>query len=79
METLTMTALPPVDLSDLFTDLRRTIPWADDEFVRVDGHRLVYTAIGTEFLVRLPGGRAASVEQLQAEGHVVTLPKRVRK
>lgn len=74
-----MTAPPPVDLSDLFTDLRRTIPWADDEFLVVDGHRLVYTAIGTEFLVRLPGGRAASVEQLRAEGHDILMPARVRR
>lgn len=76
-----MSQQPTTDLNGLFEDRRKTQPWLPEEFIRVSGYCLVYTVAhraGT-MLVRLPGGRAASVEQLQAEGHVVTLPKRVRK
>lgn len=80
METLTMSQQPAaINWDGIFEDKRKTLPWHPDEFVRVDGHRLVYTAIGSGFLVRLPGGRAASVEQLQAEGRDVVMPARVRK
>lgn len=51
-------------------------PWDDGEFIRVDGVPLVYTETVREgFRVRLPGCKWATVEQLKAAGHTVTMPR----
>ena len=51
-------------------------PWDESEFVRVDGMPLVYTETVREgFRVRLPGCKWATVKQLEAVGHKVTMPR----
>lgn len=76
-----MSQTPPIDLSDLFLDRRRTIPWADDEFLYVDGFAVVYRAMRPTGIdaVFLPGRRTATLAELVAEGRTVTLPRRVRR
>lgn len=57
----------------------RTHPWHRDEMAVVSGVRCVYTIDKDgPMLIRLPGGRAATVAELRAEGHDVELPKLVR-
>lgn len=56
----------------------RTRRWALDEFCLVGGLRCTYTFAGSVLVVRLPGGRTATVAELRERGHVVTLPRRIR-
>lgn len=68
-------------LKGLFEDKRKTLPWADDEFVVLDGKwRIVYTATrgSTDATVHLPGRRSVSLQALRDAGCDVTLPKRWR-
>lgn len=58
---------------------RRSRPWLDEEFIRVDELKLVYTIDDDEnFSVHLPGGGTTSVYRLRAAGHTVTYPQRIR-
>ena len=57
----------------------RVVPWRSDEFMLVDGFRVVYRhdeELG--LIVQLPGGRAATVEELRAEGRTVVMPTNMR-
>lgn len=58
---------------------RRTRRWHDDEYMLVDGMRVVYSVdrFGA-FTVRLPGRISTTVEALRTDGHKVVMPKRVR-
>lgn len=67
-------------MSDLFLDRQRTQPWHDDEYIVVNGWRLVYAADakrGISF-VRLPGCRSVALDDLRAAGHGIAMPKRIR-
>lgn len=67
-------------IADLFLDRQRTQPWHDDEFLVVDGWRLVYAADpkrGISF-VRLPGCRSVALADLRAAGYDIAMPKRIR-
>lgn len=69
-------------LEGLFEDKRKTLPWADDEFVVLDGKwRLVYDAAkgSDDVVVHLPGRRSVSLQALRDAGCDVTLPRRVRR
>jgi hypothetical protein len=61
-------------------DLRQTVPWSDDEYLHVDGYRLVYTAdpLAGITKVHLPGGRSSTVDELLLHGHRVEVPERIR-
>lgn len=67
-------------LEGLFEDRRRTLPWAADEFIVIDGWRLVYTATKgcDDVVVHLPGRRSLTPQALRDAGCDVTLPKRWR-
>lgn len=59
---------------------RKTLPWMDDEYMVVDGMRVVYTVdqeTGNLF-VRMPGRTTESVEGLRAHGRSVEMPKLLR-
>lgn len=57
-------------------EFKRSLPWEESEYIRVDGFRLVYTETVREgFRVRLPGCKWATVEQLKALGCVVVMPR----
>ena len=57
----------------------KSLPWSQSEFMHVDGFPLVYTTGRLDgFVCRLPGGGAATVEELRARGHVVVLPRHHR-
>lgn len=57
-------------------EFKRSLPWEESEYIRVDGFRLVYTETVREgFRVRLPGRKWATVEQLQAAGYAVVMPR----
>ncbi len=62
------------------TNRNRTMPWSSDEYMLVDGMKVVYT-VGTKtggILVRLPGGGKETVTALEGQGRVVTMPKTFR-
>lgn len=61
-------------------DQRLTRPWSADEFLLVDGRRLVYDAHPMYGITRvhLPGGTSSTVDELLLHGFVVTLPERIR-
>ena len=57
---------------------QRTRPWQQDELCSVGALQCAYTFAGSVLVVRLPGGRCATVAQLRERGHVVVLPRRIR-
>lgn len=57
----------------------RTRRWALDEFCLVGGLRCTYTFDGAVLVVRLPGGRCATVAELRQAGYEVRLPSRIRR
>lgn len=59
---------------------RKTSAWLDKELMNVDGLNLVYTISKDtgDILVRLPGRLSATIDELRARGHVVTMPKALR-
>lgn len=57
---------------------QRTRPWQQDELCSVGRLRCTYTFAGSVLVVRLPGGRCATVAELRQLGHTVTLPARIR-
>jgi len=57
---------------------QRTRPWRPDELCTVGALQCAYTFAGKTLVVRLPGGRTATVAELRERGHVVTLPRRIR-
>ncbi len=61
-------------------DRHRTEPWHADELLGVDTFRCVYDADPRHgiLLVHLPGGRSASVAELEAEGRTVEMPRQTR-
>jgi hypothetical protein len=67
-----------MSLPDVSTE-SRTRRWAPDEYCRVDSMRCAYTFSGSVLVVRLPGGRCASVAELRQRGHIVKLPARIRR
>lgn len=57
-------------------EFKRSLPWEESEYIRVDGFRLVYTETVREgFRVRLPGCRWTTVEKLKAAGCAVVMPR----
>jgi hypothetical protein len=61
-------------------DMRRVLPWSADEYLHVDGYRLVYTAdpLAGITKVHLPGGRSSTVDELRLHGYRVEMPERIR-
>lgn len=57
---------------------QRTRPWQPDELCIVNGMPMAYGFAGSVLVVRLPGGRCATVAELRERGHIVTLPRRIR-
>lgn len=54
-------------------------PWLDHEFIVVDGFKLVYTVSRADgMVVRLPGRKQATPEELIAKGFDVRFPRTVR-
>lgn len=62
------------------TKAHKTRPWMDDEYMVVDGMRVVYTVDKKtgNLLVRMPGRTTESVEGLRAQGRTVAMPKVLR-
>ena len=57
-------------------EFKRSLPWEESEYIRVDGFPLVYTETVREgFRVRLPGCRWTTVEKLKAAGCAVVMPR----
>jgi hypothetical protein len=60
------------------TNGRRTRAWMDEEYVYVDGYKLVYSIREGEMLVQLPGGVSMTVYKLTQQGHKIKMPKILR-
>ena len=62
------------------TEHTHTIPWNDEELIRVNGHKLAYYLrrgmFGGEAIVFFPGGKRRTVQELQQDGFTVVYPKR---
>jgi hypothetical protein len=58
----------------------KTRPWRDDEYMEIDGLKVVYTVDETtgSLLVRMPGGVAATVQELVSQGRTVRMPGMLR-
>ncbi len=58
----------------------RTRAWTDDEYIQVDGMKLVYTSTEEEegLRVRFPGGLSCGLAELLASGRSVILPTTIR-
>jgi hypothetical protein len=57
----------------------RTIPWAADEYIQIDGLQCVYTRQPDwTLLVHFPGCTSALLADLVHAGHKIVLPRRVR-
>ena len=56
-----------------------TDPWNNGQFIVIDDFRCVYTTKNDEYLVRLPGGRAETINKLRARGYKVRLPSMPRR
>jgi len=70
---------PDGEFFNPFRDGRRSMPWSDDEFITVDGQKLVYTVnLEGGMLVRFPGRTTVSLDDLRAEGRHIVMPAVVR-
>ena len=71
-----------MQMTELAPDVagRRTRPWMDDEYMVVDGLKVVYTVDKKtgNLLVHMPGRTTESVEGLRNQGRSVTMPKLLR-
>ncbi len=57
----------------------RVRPWQSREYIIVNGHPLVYTVSVREgIVVRFPGGKSATTDQLHKAGYKVRYPAKVR-
>jgi len=58
----------------------KTMPWSDDEFITVDGMKLVYekNKITGTVHVKFPGCVSKSVSALISQGRKVVMPRRLR-
>lgn len=55
--------------------MRRTLPWADDEYLRAGPYRLVYTSLRSgAVLVHLPGGRTISYDEAKRRFSPMLVP-----
>lgn len=58
---------------------RRTIPWGEDEFIRVNGLKCVYTThLGSIDMIIMPGGRKLSWKTALDFGFDIIWPKTIR-
>lgn len=70
---------PTGEFFNPFRDGRRSMPWSADEFITVDGQKLVYTMPASGgMLVRFPGRITVSLDVLQIEGRDIVMPASVR-
>jgi len=59
--------------------VKRTRRWSDDEYIVVSGFRLVYTVDKKgNLLVRMPGRKTTTVEELRNQGRSVMMPTTLR-
>lgn len=67
-------------MSRTTNDHRKTMPWSDDEFIRVRGGKYVYSTnnVGHVTAVHLPGGGIVTVDELLASGYRVLMPRQKR-
>jgi hypothetical protein len=56
----------------------KTLPWADDEMMIINGRKYAYCVLGDEIRVWLPGRRHALLSKLMDAGHSVIVPARIR-
>lgn len=74
-----VTEIPEGEIFNPFRDSRHSMPWSDDEFITVDGQKLVYTMPASGgMLVRFPGRITVSLDVLQIEGRDIVMPASVR-
>lgn len=61
-------------------DRTKTRPWMTDEYLTVDGFKLVYTINKNtgEMSVHMPGKATYSLEVLKAQGRNITMPRILR-
>lgn len=56
-----------------------TPPWVEDEYIRVNGHKLAYKMKGERYIVHFGGGVSVPLRILVEEGHNILLPRRPRR
>lgn len=59
---------------------RHTIPWTDDEYMLVNGRKMIYTVAREprRITVHLPGRVSIPLKKLKAQGFSVIMPKNLR-
>jgi len=72
---VTLPLKKPEDRSTPSDIYARSIPWNDDELIRVNGMKLVYTRVGADALVHFHGGASELVSTLRRRGYDVEAPK----
>ena len=55
-----------------------SMPWSDDEFIRIDGVPLVYSVDGIDIVVHWPGGFSARLVDLAIQNRKISRPKKMR-
>lgn len=59
--------------------VKKTRRWLDNEYMVVSGYKVVYTADKKgNLLVRMPGRKTKTVEELRDQGHSVVMPATLR-
>jgi hypothetical protein len=59
--------------------VKRTRRWSENEYIVVSGFRLVYTVDKKgNLLVRMPGRKTTTVEELRNQGRSVMMPTTLR-
>lgn len=57
----------------------KTVPWTDDEMIRVNGHPLCYTMTSNgKYHIHFAEGVTLTKAQLIAAGAIITMPKTPR-
>jgi hypothetical protein len=56
----------------------KSLPWLDDEMIRVDGYKLCYSVKDDEITVHLPGCLSVRLNSLRLMGHRISMPVRIR-
>lgn len=55
-----------------------SVPWEREEFIVVNGIKLVYEEVNGSRLIKFPGGKQAFEETLRFEGYHIIPPARER-
>ena len=57
----------------------KTTGWGEQEYIKINGRKLVYSVSNNVITVRFPGGASAMIVELRSAGKHIQMPQIIRK